>query len=141
MSHVIISGNEHETLTWKVERLWELARDLPVETVPVKDLLGILEGICCITSDERSCMDMARHAKRVLEADLSYPVILSADGGLFDGSHRIAKAWVLGIEEIQVVRFSVNPEPDQRVPKEPEGSPQYRKQSECRREGMTAAMG
>ena len=81
----------------------------------------------------------SRHHQQ--ETDLSYPVILSAEGGLFDGSHRIAKAWVLGIEEIQVVRFSVNPEPDQRVPKEPEGSPQYRKQSECRREEMTAAMG
>jgi hypothetical protein len=118
MPHVIISGNEHETLTWKVETLWELARDLPVETVPVTDLLPVLESICCVTSEERSCMDMARHAKRVLEADLSYPVILAADGSLFDGSHRIAKAWVLDVKEIQVVRFPVNPEPDERVPKQ-----------------------
>ena len=58
-------------------------------------------------------------AKRVLEADLSHPVILSADGSLFDGSHRIAKAWVLGHETIQVVRFRENPEPDEIVPVEP----------------------
>jgi hypothetical protein len=119
MSHVCVSDTEHETLTWKIERLWELARDLPVETVPVNDLVGILEQICCVLPDERSCMHMARHVKRVLEAGLSYPVILSADGGLFDGSHRIAKAWALGMEEIQVVRFPVNPEPDERVPKHP----------------------
>jgi hypothetical protein len=118
MGHVCIRGTEHETLTWNVERLWELARDLPVEMVPVKDLLGILEGIDCVLPDERSCMHMARHAKRVLEADLSRPILLSAEGDLFDGSHRIAKAWVLGMEEIQAVRFPVDPEPDERVPKE-----------------------
>ena len=119
MSHVVTSNTEHETLTWKVETLWELARDLPVETVPVKDLLPVLEEICCILPDERSCMHMARHVKRVLEADLSHPVILSAEGALFDGSHRIAKAWALGMEEIQVVRFPVDPEPDERKPKPP----------------------
>jgi hypothetical protein len=119
MGHVVVSSTERETLTWSVERLWALARDLPVQTVPVESLLPILEEMCCILPDERSCMHMARHAKRVLEADLSHPVILAEDGALFDGSHRIAKAWVLGLKVIQVVRFSVNPEPDKREPKQP----------------------
>jgi hypothetical protein len=116
MAHVCVSDNGRERLTWHVERLWELARELPVETVPVKDLLPILEGMCCVLPDERSCMHMAQHAKRILAADLSHPVILSAEGDLFDGSHRIAKAWVLGMEQIQVVRFPVDPEPDLREP-------------------------
>jgi nitrogen fixation protein len=124
VGHVVVSSTEHETLTWSVERLWELARDLPIGTVPVESLLPILEEVCCILPDERSCMRMARHAKRVLKADLSHPVILAEDGALFDGSHRIAKAWVLGLKEIQVVRFPVNPEPDKRELKEP--SPQTR---------------
>jgi hypothetical protein len=109
-------GDEHHV--WYIERIWELARDLPVESVLVEELLPVLEQICCIRPDERSCMDMARHAKRVLQADLTYPVILRADGGLFDGSHRIAKAWVLGHEQIQVVRFVTNPEPDEVHPRE-----------------------
>lgn len=98
---------------WHVERLWELARDLPVEAVPVQELLPILEKIHCILPDERSCMHMAHHAKRVLNADLSYPILLAEDGSLFDGSHRIAKAWVMGHETIQVVRFPRKPEPDE----------------------------
>jgi hypothetical protein len=114
--HVRSTTVGDEQHIWHIERLWELAQDLPVETVPVKDLLPILEQTDCILPDERSCMDMARHARRVLEADLSYPIILSADGGLFDGSHRIAKAWVLGHETIQVVRFPQNPEPDEAHP-------------------------
>jgi hypothetical protein len=113
VSHTCSTSVGNEQHIWHVERLWELARRLPVETVPVKDLLPILEQTCCITPDERTCMHMARHAKRVLEADLAYPILLSADGMLFDGSHRIAKAWVLGHETIQVVRFPRNPEPDE----------------------------
>jgi hypothetical protein len=83
MAHVLITETQDERLTWNVERLWELARDLPVETVPL----------------------------------LSLPIILTADGSLMDGMPRIAKAWVLGLKEIQVVRFPVTPEPDERVPK------------------------
>ena len=122
MPHIHSSSIGNEQHVWHVERLWELARDLPVESVPVETLLPLLEQTCCITPDQRSCMDMARHAKRVLEADLSYPIILSADGGLFDGSHRIAKAWVQGLGEIQAVRFVTNPAPDEIHPREPDGA-------------------
>jgi hypothetical protein len=37
-----------------------------------------------------------------------------------DGMHRIAKAWILGMKEIKMVRFLVTPEPDQRLPTEAE---------------------
>lgn len=41
-----------------------------------------------------------------------YPVILSADGRLMDGGHRIAKAWLSGATTISAVRFTTDPEPD-----------------------------
>ena len=47
-----------------------------------------------------------------MEADLSYPIILSSDGGLMDGGHRIAKAWIEGCQEIDAVQFQEDPEPD-----------------------------
>ncbi len=32
-----------------------------------------------------------------------------------DGMHRVAKAWLLGLETIEVVQFDVDPEPDERL--------------------------
>lgn len=45
-------------------------------------------------------------------ADLAYPVILSANGGLMDGGHRIAMAWLSSATTVRAVRFAVDPEPD-----------------------------
>ena len=59
-----------------------------------------------------TCRAVAAHARRIFEADLSYPVILSADGGLMDGGHRVAKAWLAGQEKVLAVRFDHDPQPD-----------------------------
>lgn len=61
---------------------------------------------------EPTCRAVARHAERMYKADHSYPVILSADGGLMDGGHRLAKAWLAGQEKVAAVRFERDPEPD-----------------------------
>ena len=37
---------------------------------------------------------------------------LSAGGHLLDGFHRVAKAYILGMNEIAAVQFPENPEPD-----------------------------
>ena len=50
--------------------------------------------------------------KLVAEASLSYPIILSADGRVMDGMHRLAKALLEGRECINAVRFSKDPAPD-----------------------------
>ena len=49
--------------------------------------------------------------RRVLAADLSYPIILSAEGHIMDGCHRLAKAALEGVP-VQVVQFKVTPPPD-----------------------------
>ncbi len=56
--------------------------------------------------------ELALLARRIWDADLQYPVILSAEGWLMDGSHRIIKAVALGLPTIKAVRFATNPEPD-----------------------------
>ncbi|MCB0105839.1 MAG: hypothetical protein KDE53_08015, partial [Caldilineaceae bacterium] len=50
--------------------------------------------------------------QRILDADLNYPIILSAEGYLMDGGHRIAKAYLAGIPTISAVQFLQDPEPD-----------------------------
>ncbi len=65
-----------------------------------------------------SCRAVAEHARRIMAADLSHPIILSSDGQLMDGGHRIAKAWLAGEIEIDAVRFEVDPRPEYLIPVE-----------------------
>ncbi|HTK75684.1 MAG TPA: methyltransferase domain-containing protein [Gemmataceae bacterium] len=106
---------------WNVERLWELAGKLPVRTVPVNSIrcldevhwFGGLNGFGGLTGTEPTCRRVADHAKRIYAAQFDRPIILSATGHVMDGMHRLAKAWVLGLPEIQAVQFAQDPEPDE----------------------------
>ena len=66
-------------------------------------------------SDRPTTRAIAMHAKRIMNCDLSYPVILTEDGRVFDGMHRVARQLIEGCEFIQVKRFPVNPEPDRTI--------------------------
>ena len=52
------------------------------------------------------------HARLIDAADLSLPIILSSDGRVMDGMHRVAKAALLGHETIAAVQFATNLESD-----------------------------
>ncbi|WP_350280488.1 hypothetical protein [Kribbella sp. HUAS MG21] len=93
------------------ERLWKLAEGLPVETVAIDGIQEFDED-CWFGGGPVTCRMVARHADRIQKADLRYPVILSADGRLMDGGHRIAKAWLSGATTIDAVRFRIDPDPD-----------------------------
>jgi hypothetical protein len=96
---------------WYTERLWELSAGLPVKRVRI-DLIKEFDMDCWFGIDVPTCRKVAKHAKKILEADLSYPVILSSTGSLMDGGHRIAKAWMQGLDEIAAVQFTDDPVPD-----------------------------
>ena len=51
-------------------------------------------------------------AKLIEQADLDHPIILSADGRVMDGMHRICKAWMCGNKTIKAVQFETDPTPD-----------------------------
>ena len=110
-SHLVSGGRGH----WWTDRLWVSASELPVVTVPI-DSIAEFDMDCWFHGEEPTCREVAEHARRINEADLSHPVILAADGSLMDGGHRIAKAYLLGEETIQARRFVTDPEPDWIVP-------------------------
>lgn len=93
------------------ERLWELSAGLPVESVAI-DSIKAFDEDCWFGGRPVTCRMVARHAALIQKADLSYPVILSADGRLMDGGHRISKAWINGHTTINAVRFKADPAPD-----------------------------
>src|SRR5687768_860735 len=99
-------------LVWFTERLWALACDLPVKSVAIEAVPEFDQNCWFGETNPPTCREVARHAKRIREADLSYPIILSAEGHLMDGGHRIAKAWLLSMQEVSAVQFAVDPEAD-----------------------------
>jgi hypothetical protein len=110
--HTHSISNDTITKTWDVERLWKLAKALPVIEVPLKDLGHYLDRDCWFGGKTVTIKMVAEHYKKIEQADLSYPIILNEDGGLMDGTHRVVKAWILGQETIKAVKFEKTPEPD-----------------------------
>lgn len=105
-------SDDGETMSlWSINRLWELSASLPIERVALSSLTEVLDELVTITKRE-----IAAEVRRIMDANLDYPVIFSARGWLMDGSHRIMKAAALGQSEILGVRFPQDPEPDHRRP-------------------------
>jgi hypothetical protein len=105
-----------ETWIWKVERLWRLSRRLRVREVRIENIPAFYENNWFFGGgEEPTCIEVAEHCRRILEADLSYPILLADDGSVFDGLHRISKAYLEGRETILAKRFRKNPSPDNKV--------------------------
>jgi hypothetical protein len=94
---------------WDVDRLVALSRDLKPELVPVA---SIRELDLPYWGEPMTCRSVAEHARLITAADLTHPVILSSDGRVMDGMHRVLKALTAGESHIRAVRFFTDPEPD-----------------------------
>jgi hypothetical protein len=55
---------------------------------------------------------LVEHVKLIDAADLAFPIIVSADGTVMDGMHRVAKALRVGHADIEAVQFTNDPPPD-----------------------------
>jgi len=90
---------------WSVARLIHLSKDLEVMNVPLNHLNVYYKY------ENITLREMVMHMQAVLDADLSYPIILDEDGDLMDGRHRLMKAMLNGVKTIKAVRFDKNPSP------------------------------
>jgi len=114
------TGPDGETLVYNVERLWELAGQLPIQQIALCEVEGELDyAYCWFKTKHPTPREVARHARLIYEADFSHPIILSASGLVMDGVHRIARAWLEGCATIEAVRFEQDPEPDAILPAAP----------------------
>lgn len=99
--------------TWDVHRLVELSRDLTRKRVPLSAIRELDEPYWTSGENQRlTCRQIVDHASLMLDSDLSFPVILSSDGRIMDGMHRVCKALLQGLSDIEAVRFVDDPEPD-----------------------------
>ena len=98
-------------LAWDVHKLVALTRDLPRFEHPLSEIRE-LDETWYGDGEPRTWREVAVHIKLIDEADLAYPIILSASGEVMDGRHRCVKALLEGRETIRAVRFERDPEPD-----------------------------
>ena len=99
---------------WTMRQLWELAAKLPVKKLRVADLARELDEVRWFSEAHQkfpTCRAVTEHARDIFEADFSHPIILNPQGEVVDGMHRLCRAWLEGIEEIDAVQLSTMPEP------------------------------
>ena len=102
---------------WDVHRLWELAKDLPVQEL---DHEAFHEWEEYGWETNLTLSGLAEHIQRALAADTQYPVIVSAEGHIMDGCHRLLRAALDGVL-VKMVRFEETPSPDRLLePGDPE---------------------
>ena len=104
--------SKHGAFAWDVDRLIALTRDFPRVPVPLTCLRELDEPFWFGGSDVATCRAVAEHARLIEATDLAHPIILSADGRVMDGMHRVCKALLRGHATITAVRFMTDPAPD-----------------------------
>lgn len=100
-------------MAWDVDRLVESTRDHEVIRVPLAKIAELDENFWYQgEADVPTVRSIAEHCQLILETDLLHPIILSAEGRVMDGMHRVARALMLRHTEIRAVKFDVDPPPD-----------------------------
>lgn len=98
---------------WDVERLIALTEDFERQQVYLDSIREIDETFWFgDKNDKPTCRAIVEHVRLIEETDLSFPIILSSDGRVMDGLHRVAKALLECRETIEAVKFNQDPEPD-----------------------------
>jgi len=104
INNIYTEGKE----SWNVLTLIQASKDLEPFDLP---LAGIYLGID-VWRDSKTILEFTQHVKRVQHTDLKYPVILTPEGFICDGWHRVVKALVMGHATIKAVRLDKMPLPD-----------------------------
>lgn len=100
-------------IAWDVDRLVLLTKDFPRIRVPLEAIREIDEPHWFSGgAQDATCRAVMEHARMINEADLDFPIILSSDGRVMDGMHRVLRALLNGLQSIEAVRFERDPEPD-----------------------------
>ena len=109
------SDYSNGTFLWHDTTLWRAAAELRPQmrlTKHVWDMIRFNEWGGSTTSADDFLKDM----RRVLQADMSHPIILTPDGHLADGYHRVVKAVLENRRYIEYVKLKVMPPYDSGAP-------------------------
>ena len=95
---------------WHVPDLHAAAKGLPVKEIPTSqfnlDVDAWFGEVC-----KPTITNVIHHMKRIQNADLHEPILLSTEGYVFDGLHRLARCVLEEIYTIPCQQFDINPKP------------------------------
>lgn len=97
---------------WDLVKIWDDSKSLKTTKIKVNELWDerYSKVFCWLQEGEQvDNLFFLHHLKRVLNADLNYPIILSEERYIMDGVHRLMKAKHLGIEYIKCVQYQKDP--------------------------------
>ena len=104
----------HGLDAWDVDNLIKASADLPVVDVALDSIGDVDTDFWFQFGSIPTVRRVIDHVRLIQQVDLSFPVILGADGRVMDGMHRIARAILEGRSTIEAVRFVTEAEPDYR---------------------------
>ena len=98
---------------WDVRKLIAGAEKLPVIRHPLDQIAEIDELYWFESTENKpTCRAVMEHAVLIAAAELTWPIVLCADGRVMDGMHRVLKAVSEGETHILAWRMPVTPPPD-----------------------------
>lgn len=100
--------SDSQNRVWVVTHLIWKAKDLAVFDYPINEVL-LDQPLFWKLNTTR---DFLVHFEKTIQASADFPIILSAEGDIMDGRHRIIKAILDGKTSIRAVKFVTTPEPD-----------------------------
>lgn len=113
--HETLEGTKKVKRVWLISKLWEITKGFLIKDILIENIKE-LDQVTWFDNDYNqlpTCRQVAEHAKQIYNVEFNYPIILSAEGKVMDGMHRICKAYLLGRETIKAVQFNENPNPDE----------------------------
>lgn len=112
----VVSEREGMRHVWLIRNLWLFAKDLPVFEFEVEKFDCFDEDVWFGSQHKPTVNKVLEHYRKIETATFDYPIIFSQDGSIFDGVHRICKAYLDGRKTIPAVKFLKDPPPDQIIP-------------------------
>ena len=82
--------SDGSTPFWRMPTIWAMAEGKPSTLVSIESL-NILDEVVWFGGPKNvqpTVRRIARHARDILDADLSYPIIMTRSGDVLDGAHR-----------------------------------------------------
>lgn len=95
---------------YSVARLVDDTKDLPVFDMPVAGLC--VGDVIWVGS---SILELARHVRQCMDADLDCPILLDWNGDIADGRHRLIAAIAKGRRTLKARRMNWKPDPDRKA--------------------------
>ena len=100
----------HAVLAWDVRDLWNAATRVPIEVKSLVEILSAHPANKRMAWEFDDLLDFAQHCKRCSKALLDYPIILTDDGRIIDGRHRIVQAIVVESTSLPTVTLKALPD-------------------------------